>query len=270
MIVKQKNARGRWHILVMRSQGMVTDLVVSPLTLLLVFLFGLAFVVASGLVAHRYFNLYLEHRDLVGAHQEAVDKLHRLENLYAYQSTVASEYATLLNAGQRPEAAEPLPAAASAADPAAPEAGEPGGDDGSFFPGGAAAGDAPGPLDLWGDQFPDPPADQPLGIEKLEISGRTFRFHLTNEEPGTQVQGNILMLFAVATGDRLVLIPFPDFDYRKPEPDFTIGPPYNIRSSKPVTGQLDLPPDGRVMGMMAVAKSQGGQVVMKRVISPKP
>lgn len=272
-IVKKKGAQGRWHILVMRSQGVVTNLAVSPLALLLAFLFALVFIAAAVLVGHRYFNLYWDHRELAAEHQEVLAKLHRLESLYAYQSTVANEYANLLNTGQRPDEADALPDAEPVpadSGQAPAEAGTPAGDSGgTFSPEAGPVAEPASPLDVWGGLFSDLPAEQPLNIDRLEVSGPSFRFHLTNEVAGTQAQGHLLILFAVESGDRIVLIPFPDFNFRIPNPDFTRGPAYNIRSSKPLAGRLDMPPGGRIVEMMAVAKSRDGQVVMKRVVRPK-
>ncbi len=272
----KKVSKGRWNILVMRSQGLVTNLSVSPVFLLFVFLFALAFTAVSIVVMHRYFDLYWEHGELAAAHQEAVDELARLRNLYTYQSTVASQYAHLLNAGGTEEgaagdsaAASPPPAETVAAPltEAAPLDGETGG---AFSPGQEEPEVEEGPLDSWGALFPDPDPRASLNVEKFEVKGRAFRFHLTNEIPGTQAQGHLLILFAVEADGRTFLIPYPEFNFRTGAVDFTLGPTYNIRSSKPVSGQLDMPPGGRIREMMVLAQSREGWLVMKKKIAPQP
>lgn len=273
---RNKHSKSRWNILVMRPQGLVTSLSVSPIFLLILLLFSLAFAAVSIIVIHRYFDLVWAHGELAAAHQEAVDELARLRNLYTYQSTVASQYAHLLNAGE-PEADEAaeIPADSSAPpEPAAePAAGTAPSDDasgGAFSPGNEAPEAEAGPLDAWAALFPDPAPRASLNVEKFEVKGRAFRFHLTNEVLGTQAQGHLLILFTVEADGRTILIPYPEFNFRVREVDFTPGPTYNIRSSKPVSGQLDMPPGGRILEMMVLAQSQEGLVVMKKKITPQP
>ncbi|MDR1045669.1 MAG: hypothetical protein LBP33_11215 [Candidatus Adiutrix sp.] len=253
------------------------DFSVSPVALLAFWLFVLILAAVSVVTVGRYFSLYLEHRDLEGVHREAALELSRLRRQFEYQSAVADDYLEIMNALGRIEAQDG-PETAEASE-AAPENGE-------FIASGALealaaqvgseggrppAEPADGRLAAWADFFPGPafPPEQELEIENLRINGGHFRFQLLNEGAGRQAQGRLLLLFAVEEADgQISLRPYPDFDPQSPRPDFEAGPAYNIRSSKPVSGQLELNGGDRVLEMMVIARSRAGNVVLKKKISP--
>jgi hypothetical protein len=255
----------------MRSKGQVSNLSVSWFTLVFGLLFSVLFVAASIVVINRYFLLYPAHRDLEIAHKEMTRELHRLSNLYAYQYAVADDYAKFLNSVGRgddsaPEDQAQPPEAAEEFIPVAPlEQPE------EVEPTAPLLTDADGfSLDSWGDLFPDPavPPEQELDIERLQVDGPRFNFRLTNESAGLLAQGDLLVLFAVENGDRISLVPFPDFDFKSTTPDFDRGPNYNIRSSKPISGRLNLARGAKVLEMMVVARARSGNIVLKKKITP--
>lgn len=125
-------------------------------------------------------------------------------------------------------------------------------------------------LDSWGDLFSDPavPPEQELDIEKLRVDGPRFNFQLTNEAAGTQAQSDLLVLFVTESGGRISLIPFPNFEFKSTTPDFDRGPSYNIRSSKTISGRLNLARGAKVLEMMVVARSKSGNIVLKKKIKP--
>lgn len=257
----------------MRSKGQVSNISLSWFTLVFGLLFSVLFVAASIVIMNRYFLLYPEYRDLEASHQEMARELHRLSNLYAYQYAVADDYAKFLNAVGRDEGSdqegqgqERPPEAVEEFIPAAPlEPPE------ETEPAAPLLTDADGfSLDSWGDLFPDPAVapEQELDIDRLRVDGPRFSFRLTNESAGLQAQGDLLALFAVETNGRISLVPFPDFDFKSTTPDFNRGPNYNIRSSKPVSGRLNLARGAKVLEMMVVARAKGGSIVMKKKIVP--
>lgn len=266
-------SKGRMNILFMRSKGQVSNLSLSWFTVVFGLIFSLVFVAVSIVIINRYVLLYPEYRDLEAAHKEMSRELHRLRNLYAYQYAVADDYAKFLNAVGRSEGSEEGGAAEDESSEAAeefipaaplnlPEEGE---------PAEPLLTDAEGfSLDSWGDLFPDPadPPEQELDIERLRVDGPRFNFQLINESAGLLAQGNILVLFAVENDGRISLTPFPNFEYKSVEPDFSRGPSYNIRSSKPISGRLNLARGAKVLEMMVVARARSGNIVLKKKIKP--
>ncbi len=113
------------------------------------------------------------------------------------------------------------------------------------------------------------PPEQDIDAVRLRVTGGRFSFALlNNDDAGRAAQGRLLLLFAVETPDgKTSLITFPEFDPALAEPDFELGPGYNIRSGKTVDGRIDLPPSGVVTGMMVAAKSRGGNIVLKKLLS---
>lgn len=272
---KATPSKGRVNILLMRSKGQVSNISVSWFTLIFGLLFSILFVAASIVIMNRYFRLYPDHRELEITHQEMTKELHRLRNLYAYQYAVADDYAKFLNSVGRDQASGPegpeeaqAPPSQAAEDfiPAAPL--EPPAESEAET---TLLTDADGfSLDSWADLFPDPagPPEQELDIEKLRLDGPRFNFRLTNEAAGSQAQGDLLLLFAVENQGRISLMPYPDFDFKSTEPDFKRGPNYNIRSSKPINGRLNLARGSKVLEMMAVARARSGNIVLKKKIRP--
>jgi hypothetical protein len=63
------------------------------------------------------------------------------------------------------------------------------------------------------------------------------------------------------------LLTFPNFDLSSPDPDFELGPGYNIRAGKTVEGRIQLPPGGVGKAVLVAAKSRAGNVVMKKILS---
>ncbi len=288
---RKKTSKGRFNILLMRSQGEVLNLAVSPFMLVVAFLFAIVFVVASINIMNRYFTLVLEYRDLSSAYKETADELGRLQSLYTYQASVADDYTNLMQAlnradpQQTPEAEEP-PANSGQSGAAAPENGAAGAGDSQPAAGDesgateAAGAETPEPevaglqppltLEEWANRLPDVAAqpEQRLNIDRLQVTGGRFSFALLNDDPGGRAaQGRLLLLFAVETQDGAArLVAFPDFDTNAAEPDFEMGPGYNIRAGKTVDGRIDLPPGGVVKGVMAAAKSRAGNIVMKKLL----
>lgn len=258
---------GRLNLLIMRSKGNVTTLSISPFTLIFALLFSVAFIALSIVVMNKYYALYYDHKELAAAHQTAAQELHRLRSLYSYQSSVASEYAKIMNAMNRADPQSGLDISIPAIGEL-PPVGDPLNEGEDSDPDNARINS----LDDWAALFPDPatPPEQSLDIEDLQMSGRNFRFQLTNESnSGTKAQGRMLLLFAVEDAQgRQILLPHPAFDVNSKDPDFNDGPGYNITYSKQITGQLKLSADGLVLEMMAVVKSRDGQVVLKKKIAP--
>lgn len=268
---KTTPSKGRVNILIMRSKGQVSNLSVSWFTLVFALLFSILFGAASIVIMNRYFLLYPAHRGLEIAHKEMARELHRLRDLYAYQYAVADDYAKFLGSGGRSEAPGPedqVRAPETTEDfspPAPPERPE---EDQPTTP---LLTDADGfSLDSWGDIFPDSAVspEQKLDIGRLQIDGPRFNFRLTNESAGLLAQGDLLVLFAVENGGRISLVPFPDFDFKSTEPDFDWGPNYNIKSSKPISGRLNLARGAKVLEMLVVARSKSGNIVLKKKIRP--
>jgi len=273
MADKSKNINpknGRLNLLIMRSKGQVTNLSLSPFTLILAVLFGVAFIGVSIVVMNKYYTLYYDYQELSAAHQITARELHRHRSLYSYQSSVASEYAKIMNAMNRADPQSGLDVSIPAIGDLPPVEDQP--DEGQEADSGNPQINS---LDDWAALFPDPasPPEQILNIGDLQVSGRNFRFQLTNESnTGTKAQGRMLLLFSVEDGEgRIVLRPFPDFEVNSKDPDFNNvrSPGYNITSSKQITGRLDdMPAGGLVLEMMAVVKSREGQVVLKKKIAP--
>ena len=270
MADKSKNLnpqKGRLNLLVMRSKGQVTNLSLSPFTLIFALLFAVIFIAVSVVVMNRHYVLYYDHKELEAAHLITARELHRLRSLYSYQSSVALEYAKIMNAMNR---ADPQ----SGLDISVPAIGElpPAEDQRTESENSGGEPTAVSTLDDWAALFPEPasPPEQVLNIDDLQVAGRNFRFQLTSETGGgDKVQGRMLLLFAVEDGEgRVVLRPFPNFEINSKDPDFNDGPGYNIRSSKQITGRLDMPAGDLVVEMMAVVKSHDGQVVLKKKVAP--
>ncbi|MDR0882172.1 MAG: hypothetical protein LBP55_06485 [Candidatus Adiutrix sp.] len=247
-----------------RPKGPALSLAVRPLTLFLALLLG-GLTLAAALAAGLYLELYPRHQELVAAHQETVRELTSLRNLYDYQYAVADDYARLLGAVARPDPAEGGETTAPAQD-FIPQAAWPT----PLDPAPPIADPSGRTLESWSDLLPNPasPPEQELDIEQLHAAGPDFSFQLTNTGLGQQAQGRLLLLFAVQTGGQGLLAPYPDFDDQSPTPDFSQGLGYNIRSSKIIKGRLNLPADGQIVAMTAVAFTRGGQVVLKKKIAP--
>ncbi len=270
---KHKAAKGRWNIVVMRSKGRVTTFSISPALLVAALVFALAFSAASIVVMNRYFEVYPAHRDLLAAHQEASRELARLQHLYAYQYAVADDYANLMKAvGQSDLGDGTGPAETNDAFIPLGALDDPSGT-AVTAPNAPVDDPADQALAAWAARFPDPasPPEQELDVEQLEVDGATFKLRLFNRGLGRQVQGNLLMLFAVRDGERVILRPYPDFDPDSTDPDFSRGPAYNIRSSKPIGGRLNLPEGAVVREVMVVVRSRAGEVVLKKKLTlPRP
>lgn len=258
--------------MIMRSKGQVSNISISWVALIFGLLFSLAFAAASIVVMNRYFTLYPEHRELTAAYKEMSGELNRLRNLYAYQYAVADDYARYLNSvGKWDESAGGNNAENSTGTPAEefiPSAQNPPVESGRAP---ALLADADGfSVDSWADLFADPaqPPEQELDVQKLRLDGPRFVFQLTNESAGILAQGNLLILFAARVGDRISLASFPEFDFKSKTPDFDQGPAYNIWSSKPVSGRLNLDPEAEVMEMMVVARAKSGNIVLKKKLRP--
>jgi len=277
--VRKKTDGGRWNFLIMRSKGEVTNLSVSPLALLLALFFGLAFVAASVVVINRYFILYQDHQELAAIHSVAAEELKRLKDLYNYQAVLNDQYAEIIGSvGQTDNPGQP-----ENPEEGGPAAG-PANGNGDFITLGRMGGlpeenpeaalvDADGySLEAWASMLPDPsaPPEQTLDIERLQVSGARFRFQLVNEGDGIkQAQGRLLMLFVVEKDKKISLVPYPDFNIKSGQPEFGVGPSYKIRSAKPISGQLHIPAGAKVLEMMAVARSQTGNIVMKKKLLPQ-
>ncbi len=280
MNVKKNTDGRRWNLLIMRAKGEVTNLSISPFTLLLAFVFGLAFTAVAIVIINRYFVLYHDHQELAAIHQEAAEELNRLKNLYNYQSVLNDQYADII--GSVGQVADIGPGPAETADSAS--VGEAVANNGDFISLGRigspveetpadALTDAEGfSLEGWASLLAEPsdPLQQNLDIERLQVHGPRFRFQLVNEGDGTrQAQGRLLMLFAVEKDNKISMVPYPQFDIKSAQPEFGVGPSYKIRSAKPISGHLDIPAGAKVLEMMVVARSQAGDIVMKKKLTPQ-
>ncbi|UQZ89981.1 hypothetical protein C4J81_12515 [Deltaproteobacteria bacterium Smac51] len=299
---RKKASKGRFNVLLMRSQGEVMNLAVSPVLLVIAFLFALVFVIASVNIINRYFSLFMDYRDLSAAYEETAEELSRLQSLYTYQASVADDYTNLMRAMNMadpqngPEEAEPAAATDVSTAPSEPPAadghqgtatqtpaddgGAAGQESGAAVPPGTgepqtpavpAESKAPVTLEEWSDLLPtiaDPP-EQVLDVERLQVSGGRFSFSLVNDDSaGRAAQGNLLMAFAVEGSDgQASVVAFPDFNLASSEPDFEVGPGYNIRSGKTVNGRISLPAGAKVTAMMVAAKSRAGNVVLKKLLT---
>lgn len=276
---RKKASKGRFNILLMRSQGEVLNLAVSPVILVIGFLFAIVFVVVSVNIMNRYFALYLDHRDLLVAYDETAEELSRLQSLYTYQASVADDYTNLMQALNRADPQhDPNEEAANTAE--TPAASEGAGAEASGPEAPAGTGETaltdpvpppqlPQTLDEWAALLPAiaSPVEQRLDVERLRVAGGRFSFALINDNGGRAAQGNLLMLFAVETPDgQTHLVASPDFDLSSTEPNFDMGPGYNIRAGKTVDGRIELPQGGVVKSMMAAAKSRTGNIVMKKLL----
>lgn len=260
--------KGRLNILVMRSKGQVSNLSISWFTIVFAIMFALAFVAVSVTAINRYLVLYPEHQELIETHRETSRELTALRELYAYQYAVAEDYDKFLKSVGRDEGD-----GEGEGDETTRTPGE------DFIPAGGLPAPVEGPplielegfsLEAWADLFPDPDSapEQELNVENLKINGSDFSFRLVNESAGTLAQGHLLLLFSIKVDGRIILRPYPNFDVRSAEPDFELGPAYNIRSSKPVGGTLDLPEGAKILEMMVVARSKPGPIVLKKSIQP--
>jgi hypothetical protein len=108
-------------------------------------------------------------------------------------------------------------------------------------------------------------------VENFRVIGGRFSFSLLNDEnSGRAAQGSILMLFGIELPDGTKqVIAFPDFDPASPDPNFNLGPGYNIRAGKTVDGRIPLPEGAVVKNLMVAAKSRGGNIVMKKTLTPE-
>lgn len=254
MAREKKKKSNRLSILVVRPKGGAATFTVSPFLLILLILFLVVFIAASIVIMNRYFTLYLENYDLKKAHKSATEELFRLQNLYSYQAMVSRDYASYVKGGADEKSTL----------------------DEQFIPLGSLPleydVEALDLLDAWASFFPDPAAseDHALDIDGFEVQNGDFNFRLLNEADGRTAGGHLLLLFtALYPGDnQLTLLPYPDFDSQNREPDFEAGLSYSIRSSKSVSGRLELPVGTRVVEMMAVARSDDGQIVLKKKLAP--
>lgn len=262
----KKHIQKRWQIIIMRPRGQTSIFFASPLFLLAGLFFGLIFTGVGAVSISSYFSLYPKHSGLKIKHEETRKALERVRDLYAYQTLNTKECQSLLYA--RPDNESP---------PVAITKKEEVSESGVLLPAAATPTQAPvtatalreQSVESWSSLFPDPPANSFLDVKQFEVAGRNFRFHLTNSDPaGKQARGHLLLLFQVKTGDKIVLIPFPEFSVKNPKPDFTKGSSYNIRSSKVIRGRLEIPPEGVVQEMMVLGQSQSGQIVLKKSVVP--
>lgn len=253
MTRERKKRAKRLSILVVRPTGGSVKFSVPPLFLFLISLFFVVFFAISIIVINRYFILRLANDDLKMDHKIAIEELFRLRNLYSYQLMVNSDYARFVNEGPDKQSGldkqfipfEALPRNGNAEEAA--------------------------PLDAWADLFPDPAAsdDHALGIDGFEVNGGDFKFRLFNDASGKTVGGHLLLLFTALypDGDKQITLPFPDFDFQNPEVDFETGLSFNIRLAKEISGRLELPDGAGLVNMMAVAKSNDGQIILKKKLA---
>ncbi|MDR2934653.1 MAG: hypothetical protein LBV70_02025 [Candidatus Adiutrix sp.] len=267
-----KPVGGRWNFLVMRPQGEVTNFAISPLLLTVAIIFALAFSAGAILVFNLYFNLYLDYHELIASQRETLARLSQLDDQYRYQISLTQDYAELLGelnlpvpgggkGGGTQKAASPAPSASAEAAEAAPpeKAAE------------AAPEEEKNPLTAWAARLPAVAERRPeenLSIVDFKADGNRFSFQLLNEASGNLAQGRILLLFLVEAGGRRLTVPFPEFDYNSSQPDFEVGPGYNIRSSKYISGQLKTPAGGEILAMMVAAQASDGRMVMKKMVRP--
>ena len=268
----KKQAKGKWNFLLMRPKGEVTNFAVSPPLLAVALLFALIFVAGALLSINRYFSLYLDYQALDESHRQAVARLNKLDDQYQYQISLTQDYAELLSDLDLPDPGAGANGDAPGADSVEPEAE-------------AAAGEAAGapedppaqeaiqeedPLAAWADLLPAlaERVEEKLQVVDFRVEGNRFGFQLVNEAAGSLARGRLLALFLVETGGRRQAVPFPDFDSRSPRPDFEMGPGYNIRSSKYISGQLKVPAVSEILDMMVVAQAGDGRIVMKKRMRP--
>jgi len=267
-VKSRKPVRGKWNFLIMRPQGEVTNFAVSPLLLAVALLFILAFSVGAILVFNLYFSLYLDHHELLADQREALTRLSQLDDQYKYQISLTQDYAEILGelnlpspggakAGEAPSD-QVKPAEAAVPEKAA-EVPPP------------AAEDDKNPLSVWASRLPavaDKRAEENLRIVDFKVDGNRFSFQLLNEASGNLARGRVLLLFLVEAGGRRQVVPFPEFDTKSAQPDFEVGPSYNIRSSKYIAGQLKTPAGGEILAMMVAAQASDGRMVMKKMVQP--
>lgn len=250
MLKSKKSPSKRMSILIMPPKGGAHSFSVSPILMAVGLVFLAVFMFVSIVVMNLYFALFLDHHDLEREHQTTVRELYRLQHLYSYQAMVSRDYSSYVgeDSAQRDDGFIPL-ASLPLAD-------------------GAGAADL---LDAWADFFSDP-ARPGLEMAEFRVGAGGFNFLLRNLSPERPAEGRLLLLFAVLyPGDnRLTLLSRPDFDPRDREPDFSRGLAYNILSSKPFAGGLNLPEGTRVAGMVAVARSNDGKIVLKKKLVPGP
>jgi len=264
MAKKKKSKKNRISILIVRPGGKAFNIELSPLALALPIVMALAFTVVAIVITQRYGLLYVDHRDLLVEHKQTVQELGKLRDLYRYQTWVAEDYAKVIKAE---EGEADLPADQEDNAPEAPPENPM-----QVTEEELAARPSIKSLEDWANLFPDPDLnpEQQLGLERLQVSGGRFDFNLTNEDGNSMAQGQILMVFEVENSEgEIKFIPYPEFDVESNEPNFSEGPSYNIRSSKPVSGRINLPSGGKITGLMVVAKARSGNVVMKKQAHPE-
>ena len=250
----KKKTPKRFNILVVRPKGGAASFTVSPFLLLFLLLFSIMFMVFSIVIMNKYFYLYFEHRDLEKNHLAANEELLRLQNLYSYQAMVSRDYASYV----RGEEANPL------------------GGGQEFIPLGSlplgGKVEALDLLDAWAAFFPVPVAseDQALDIDRFEVENNEFKIELLNEADGRVGQGRLLLLFTVLYPGyyQLTLLPYPNFNPQDREPVFNSGLSYDVSSAEPVEGRLRLPANARVVEMMVVARSESGEIMLKKKLAP--
>jgi len=269
----KKQVKGKWNFLLMRPQGEVVNFAVSPTLLASAVLFALVFAIGAVLAINQYFGLYLEYQELAESHSEAQARLSRLDDEYQYQISLTRDYSELLRelnlpnpvAGENgavPEGGPADPEAAAGQDEIPPEV-----PSSETETAGLSEED---PLAAWADRLPALAGrmEERLQIADFKAEGNRFSFQLINEASGNLARGRLLTLFLVETGGRRQAVPFPDFDPLSPQPDFESGPPYNIRSSKSISGQLSVPAASEILDMMVVAQASDGRMVMKKRVKP--
>ena len=278
----RKPVRGKWNFLLMRPQGEVTNFAISPLLLVVSLIFVLAFGAGAILVFNLYFTLYLDYHELLANQREAQARLSQLDDQYKYQLSLTQDYAELLGELNLPVPSGGKPAGVPAAGPppSDPAVAPPAGNAAEVQPpvsGNAAEAPAPAPgeeknpLTVWAARLPavaDRRAEENLRIVDFKVDGNRFSFQLLNEASGNLARGRVLLLFLVEAGGRRQVVPFPEFDHRSSQPDFEVGPSYNIRSSKYIAGQLKTPAGGEILAMMVAAQSSDGRMVMKKMVQP--
>lgn len=255
----KKYIQKRWHILIMRPQSRTHTLTISPLFILVMIAFGIIFTTGGVLVINMYLELYPSHLELQAKYDASLQNINRMKNMYEYQTQVNGEYLKLLSTNSKP------PVAATETSP-------PDLDSKNLDSKKTNTSLAPQKikktLQNWSDLFPNPQRAT-LDAGELEVTGGNFNFKLTNISPRNRpAMGHLLLLFKVDTGGENTLVPFPEFDFKESQPDFTTGPGYNINYSKDVQGLLKIPENSQVVEMMVVGKAQNGQIVLKKKLQP--
>lgn len=254
----KKQARGKWNFLVMRSQGEVTNFSVSPFFLALTFLFALFFAVVSIVVMNQYVKLYLEHQEMLEDGREALIRRDQLDKERQYHVALTHDYAKLL----------------AELDPSGPESDIDPDDsqEGAAKTTGATNifAEEEDPLSAWAASLPPltEGSGKNLNVVDFKAEGDQFSFQLVNEAAGTQARGRLLALFLVESGGRNQVVPFPDFDLGVPQLNFESGAAYNIRSSKQISGQLEIPLGSKILAAVVAARSSDGRMVMKKLVQP--